>query len=50
MASYRPYRPPLGIEKALKELSEKGGSFTTPEWLMPALESLKRKTTRLNSG
>jgi len=31
MASHRPYRPALGIDKALKEISHKRGILYEPE-------------------
>lgn len=32
MSSHRPYRPALGIDKALEEISQKKASFTTLKW------------------
>ena len=40
MASHRPYRPALGIEKALDEISENKGVFYDPE-VVSALFRLK---------
>jgi putative two-component system response regulator len=43
IATYRPYRPALGIEKALEEISEKNGILYDPEVVDTCLRLFKEK-------
>ena len=43
MASHRPYRPPLGIEKALEELSQNRGKLYDPRVVDACLRVFKEK-------
>jgi PAS domain S-box-containing protein/putative nucleotidyltransferase with HDIG domain len=43
MASHRPYRPPLGVEKALKELVANSGRLYDPEVVEVCLRVFKEK-------
>jgi len=43
MASHRPYRPPLGIEKALEELSQNRGRLYDPRVVDACLRVFKEK-------
>jgi PAS domain S-box-containing protein len=50
MASHRPYRPSLGLDKALEEVKDKKGRFYDPMWWMPASGfSLKINSPSSNS-
>lgn len=44
MASHRPYRPSLGIEQALEEISSKKGILYAPEIVDASLELFRTKT------
>ena len=46
MASYRPYRPALGIDKALEEISQNKGSLYDPEVVDACLRLFKEKGFR----
>jgi len=43
MASHRPYRPALGIEKALEEISQNRGILYDPEVVEVCLRLFKEK-------
>ncbi len=43
MASYRPYRPALGIDKALEEISQNKGNLYDPEVVEACLRLFKEK-------
>jgi HD-GYP domain-containing protein (c-di-GMP phosphodiesterase class II) len=43
MASHRPYRPALGIDKALEEISQKKGTLYDPEVVDACLKLFKEK-------
>ncbi|MDP8240800.1 MAG: PAS domain S-box protein [Candidatus Hatepunaea meridiana] len=43
MASHRPYRPALGMDKALEEISSKRGTFFEPEIVDACLRIIKEK-------
>jgi len=43
MSSHRPYRPALGIDKALKEISQNRGIFYDPEVVDTCLKLFKEK-------
>ncbi|MFH0788141.1 MAG: HD domain-containing phosphohydrolase, partial [Pseudomonadota bacterium] len=46
IASRRPYRPALGIEKALEEISQNRGLLYNPEVVDACLKILRRKGLR----
>ena len=43
MSSHRPYRPALGIDKALKEITQNRGILYDPEVVDICLKLLKEK-------
>ncbi len=43
MASYRPYRPPLGLEEALKEIEKNKGILYDPEVVDVCLYLFRKK-------
>ena len=43
MSSHRPYRPALGIDKALEEISQKKGTLYDPEVVDACLKLFKEK-------
>ncbi len=47
MASHRPYRPALGIEKALEEISQKKGLLYSLRWSISVLSFLLKKDLSL---
>ena len=48
MSSHRPYRPALGIDKALEEITENKGIFYDPEVVDVCLKLFKEKDLNLN--
>ena len=48
MASHRPYRPALGIDKALDEISKNKGKFYDPDVAQACIELFEKKGFRLN--
>ena len=44
MSSHRPYRPSLGIDKALEEISQNKGIFFDPEVVDTCLKLFKEKS------
>jgi len=50
MSSHRPYRPALGIEKALEEVSLKKGILYDPRVAEAFEEALKKGNIKLDSG
>jgi len=48
IASHRPYRPALGVDKALEEISQNKGIFYDPEVVDVCLRLFKEKGYRLN--
>jgi len=48
MASHRPYRPALGMDKALEEISSKRGTFFEPKIVDACLRIIKEKGFKLN--
>jgi HD-GYP domain-containing protein (c-di-GMP phosphodiesterase class II) len=49
MASHRPYRPALGVDKALEEISNNKGSLYDPEVVEACLKLFREKDFRLDS-
>ena len=49
MASHRPYRPALGIDKALEEISQKRGRLYDPEVVDACLKLFTRKRFKFQS-
>ena len=49
MASHRPYRPALGMDKALAEISQKRGSLYDPEVVDACLKLLVEKRFKFKS-
>ena len=49
MASHRPYRPALGVDKALEEILSNCGVFYDPEVVDACLRLFKEKGYKLNS-
>jgi HD-GYP domain-containing protein (c-di-GMP phosphodiesterase class II) len=47
MASHRPYRPALGIDAALEEISKNRGSFYDPDAVDACLRLFKDKDFKL---
>lgn len=50
MASHRPYRPALGIEKALEEISQKSGDFYDSGVVGSCVKLFKEKNYRFGKG
>ena len=48
MSSHRPYRPALGIEKALEEITQNKGILYDPEVVDICLKLFKEKDLNLN--
>lgn len=48
MASHRPYRPALGLEKALQEITRHSGTFFDPEVVKACKSVLNQKNFTLN--
>ena len=48
MSSHRPYRPALGIDKALEEISKNKGILYDPEVVSVCLKLFKKKDLNLN--
>jgi HD-GYP domain-containing protein (c-di-GMP phosphodiesterase class II) len=50
MATHRPYRPALGIDKALEEISQGSGKLYDPEVVDACLKLFKEKRYELKQA
>lgn len=50
MASHRPYRPSLGVEPAIEEISQKKGTFFDPEVVEACLRVFEVDSPQFNQG
>lgn len=50
MASHRPYRPAIGIEKALEEISQKSGDFYDSDVVGSCVKLFKEKSYQFGKG